>query len=257
MAAINDGVENEIASGDTPNETVLSPSEPQFNEMVRTRLPAQLEIASEGADLVAGSETAIRTMAGGLDRERSAPADRRLTLHVDGLVAAAVETLAHFALETDDPVAALDQGADALAEALAARDVAMQERVNASHERRIDEQAAYRHARLHRVTELIDLGYSLDQGVAIANANEAEIRGRALAAGRDPMERIYKYALLNGHRGARPGLAPLSARGGQAIRSATSRRDGEPSVLEALAAMSDDAFAETTKGDRWRELLGG
>jgi hypothetical protein len=151
----------------------------------------------------------------------------------DPAIETAIQALVQVALEEDDPVTALDDGAEALAEALAQRDLAEEIYAREAEERRADDVGAYRHARLHRVSELIDLGYQLDEAIGITKANEAEVRTRAEATGRDAMDVIYEYAVRNGYRSA--------ARQGTEHRSGTDRAI-EP--MEALAAMSDEAFAE-------------
>jgi len=235
----------------------LSPGVPAFDEVVRTRLSEAPNSVAEGADPVAEPDSAIATFAGEPGRQRPARGDFGPAIESDGEMQSAIGTLVGVALEMDDPVAALEEGAETLAEALAAREAATQERLQAARERQIDEQAAYRHARLHRVSELIDVGHSLDQAVAITNANEADIRARAAAAGRNPMEPIYEYAVLNGYRSApRPSSGP--SRGHGPARAMPPRRPAgqNPSALTALADMSDDDFAEATKGNRWQELMG-
>lgn len=180
-------------------------------------------------------------------------------------IAAGAGLLVEVALRLDDPVAALEEGVEALAEALAQRDLAVQEQhrleravENQREARQAEFQQAYRHARLHRVGELVDLGYSLDQAVAITTANEAEIRQRAASAGRDPAEIIYRYALMHGYQ---PRRTNPSSQAGEIARDVGSEpRMGvpprnSPSVLAGLAIMSDTDFAEATRGDRWQRLL--
>lgn len=172
--------------------------------------------------------------------------ERRPLRSPDGLdLAASAEALARVALAQDDPVAALDEGMDALAEVLADRDLARRQdetarRLEAG--RDADFHQAYRHARWHRVGELIDLGYNLDQAVAIADANEAEIRARAAATGGAADEIIYRYAVMHGYRPQRPPVPPRT------------QPTPQPSALERLAAMSDEEFAQATRGERWQRL---
>ena len=144
----------------------------------------------------------------------------------------------------------VSQATISLAEALVARDTAAQDHARVVRQQAADEQAAYRHARFHRVSELIDLGYGLDQAVAIANANEAEVRARAAATGRNPIEPIYQYAVLNGYRPLRSDR-PSPHGGGPAPQ----RAGGEGSILKALSDLGEAAFAEATKGDRWEALM--
>lgn len=178
-----------------------------------------------------------------------------------------VRHLAEIALQLDDPVAALEEGADALAEALAERDLAIAEErqrdLAVQHMRSAqaaDFESAYRHARLHRIGELVDLGYSLDQAVAVTSANEAEVRARALAAGRNPEAIIYQYAMMHGYQPPRTnarGTTSDSHRDERRIVRTALREGGRSgnSVMERLAAMSDEEFAAVTGGDKWRRLL--
>ncbi len=241
--------------GPAEGDAATVPSHFPLNEPAQSQFVARLQGATEDADPVAGVETAIRMTPDEIDRSRRVPSDRAPPSDAGAQMDAAVDILARVVLEADDPVEALDQGAEALAEALAARDMAAKEQRRAAQERRIHEQGAYRHARFHRVTELIDLGYSLDQAVAITNANEAEIRTRAAAAGHDPMELIYQHATRNGYQGIRAPLPELPE-GRRAGAAATQdHRGSQAPTLEVLAAMSDEDFAETTKGARWEKLL--
>ncbi|HNB26066.1 MAG TPA: hypothetical protein PLR41_03845 [Alphaproteobacteria bacterium] len=232
-------------------------------------------IVPEHVHLASGSTASDAPAPEGPERPALAPQDDALALQPAPAasagsreIAAAVDVLTQIALQLDDPVSALEEGAEALAEALAARDAGIERQDHAAaadaaqaNMRRVEFEDAYRHARMHRVGELVDLGYQLDQAVAITNANEADIRKRALAAGRDPAGVIYHYALLHGY-------LPRSARGwdshpareetGPATKARSPDSPGRRfSELEALAAMSDEEFGRVTKGDRWQRLLRG
>ncbi|NJO32660.1 MAG: hypothetical protein HC869_05505 [Rhodospirillales bacterium] len=136
--------------------------------------------------------------------------------------------------------------------------------------------AAYQHAREARVSELCALGYAPQEALAITFDNEAEIIGNAFAAGHNPAQVIFDYAQRHGYRGGpgpvqhgarmAPGSAPamseaekvaLAARGQAASKSLSNAGGGSAGTLtlEALAGMSDEEFAEVTKGDRWQKLL--
>ena len=228
--------------------------EPAVGDILRVRLSEEVETALESPDPVAGLDTAVQTVGDELSRH-SMPELGSESIEPDGEIAGAIETLVRVALDMDDPVTALDEGMESLAEALAARDAAERERQQAAAELWVDRQAAYRHARFHRVSELIDAGYGLDQAVAITNANDAEIRARAAEAGSDPMETIYRYAVLNGYSGhhATPPIAEPQSRS-RAVNPSGASAD-PTHHLAALARLSDEAFAEATKGDRWQKLL--
>jgi hypothetical protein len=136
--------------------------------------------------------------------------------------------------------------------------------------------AAYQHARQARVTELCALGYAPQEALAITFDNEAEIISNAYAAGQNPARVIYDYAQRHGYRGGPgpvrhdAGVAPrstpamseaekvaLAARGQAASKSLSNAGGGSAGTptLEALAGMSDEEFAEATRGDRWQKLL--
>lgn len=138
--------------------------------------------------------------------------------------------------------------------------------------------AAYQHARQARVSELLALGYTPDEALGITFENELEIIRNAYANGRNPAEIIYDYARRHGFGGGRPagsslgaGAAvrdrdgvmseaakvALAARGQAASKSLSTAGGGSTGTLtlEALAGMSDEEFAEATKGDRWQKLL--
>jgi hypothetical protein len=138
--------------------------------------------------------------------------------------------------------------------------------------------AAYQHARQARVSELRALGYAPYEAVEITFDNEAEVIRNAYANGRNPAQVIYEYAQRHGYRGA-PSREPaqgdraipphqrapmseadkvaLAARGQAASKSLSAAGGGSTGVLtlEALAGLSDEEFAEATKGDRWQKLL--
>src|SRR5688572_14556666 len=137
--------------------------------------------------------------------------------------------------------------------------------------------AAYQHARQARVSELCALGYAPQEALAITFDNEAEIIGHAYASGQNPTQIIYDYAQRHGYRGPNgapvrhsariaPGSTPamseaekvaLAARGQAGSKSLSNAGGGSTGTLtlEALAGMSDEEFAEATKGDRWQKLL--
>lgn len=187
---------------------------------------------------------------------------RRIAFADQSELDSAVGKLAQIALQMDDPVQALEEGAEALAEALVAREMAerqqqqLDQALHRQHEAQLAEfQQAYRHARLHRVSELVDVGYGLDQAVALTNANEAEIRQRAVMAGRDPNAVIYEYAVRHGYR---PRPARDDGRFKRDRHPSARSAAGQPvTVLERLAALNDEEFAQATQGDRWERLLGG
>jgi hypothetical protein len=143
---------------------------------------------------------------------------------------------------------------------------------------------AYQHAREARVSELSALGYTAEEATAITFDNELELIRNAYAAGRNPAELIYQYAAHRGyqpggspelHAGLQPGLrmqAPvaspvggmteaekvaLAARGQAGAKSLSSAGGGAVGTLtlEALASLSEEEFAEATRGDRWQKLL--
>jgi hypothetical protein len=244
----------EFADAADSNADARSSVESAVEDILRVRLLEELETALESPDPVAGLDKAVETVADELSRH-SMPEPGAESTQPDDEIAGAIETLVRVALDMDDPVAALDEGVESLAEALAARDAAEHERQEAAEELWVDRQAAYRHARFHRVGELIDAGYGLDQAVAITNANEAEILVRAAEAGSDPMEAIYRYAVLNGYP-AHHAMLPTARSQSRSIAGDSGAAGDDPTPhLAALARLSDEAFAEATKGDRWQKLL--
>jgi hypothetical protein len=248
---------NEVASvAAEPDSGEMASSERTLDDAIRSRLSEALNTAAENTDPVAGLETALEEVAQELSRHADASSGSEDAAEPDAQIETAIVTLVNLALEADDPVAALDEGAESLADALVARDAAAEQSLQAALEQEIEFEGAYRHARLHRVTELIDVGYSLDQAVAITNANEVEIRARALASGRNPMELIHQYAVLNGYQGVRPsGPASAPRRVPPGVMTRGEQGDSRLSAMQALVALSDDAFAEATQGERWQKLM--
>lgn len=137
--------------------------------------------------------------------------------------------------------------------------------------------AAYQHARQARVSELVALGYAPAEALGITFDNELEIIRNAYANGTNPAQVIYDYARRRGYRGGeqrdmRSGAAAssthsampseaekvaLAARGQAASKSLSTAGGGSTGslTLETLAGMSDEEFAEATKGERWQKLL--
>jgi hypothetical protein len=145
---------------------------------------------------------------------------------------------------------------------------------------RPDFRAAYQHARQARVSELVALGYTPDEALGITFDNEVEIIQSAYRNGWNPAQVIYEYGQRRGYGGGSPRAGSqfiqhdrghrrsipteaekvaLAARGQVASKSLSTAGGGSTSTLtlEALAGMSDDEFAEATRGDRWQKLLRG
>ena len=61
------------------------------------------------------------------------------------------------------------------------------------------------------------------------------------------MEPIYEYAVLNGYQGV-DFTQPAKPRYDRSLASATS-------AIEDLAELSDEAFAEATRGDLWERMM--
>ncbi len=133
---------------------------------------------------------------------------------------------------------------------------------------------AYQHARQARVSELLALGYAPQEALGITFDNELEVIRNAYANGRNPAQVIYDYARQRGYGappahgqsigdgGHRPAMTEaekvaLAARGQATSKSLSTAAGGSTGALtlEALASMSDEEFAEATKGDRWQKLL--
>lgn len=139
---------------------------------------------------------------------------------------------------------------------------------------------AYQHAREARVSELVALGYAPQEALSITFDNELEIIQNAYTTGRNPAHVIYDYARQRGYRGGESAAVPvgrdaaaasrgnamseaekvaMAARGQAASKSLSAAAGGSTGTLtlEALAGMSDEEFAEATRGDRWHRLLKG
>jgi hypothetical protein len=227
-----------------------------LEETVRSRSSETLGGLGESVDPAATLDLAVQSVADDLSQQANAEEGVLATPTSSNEIESAIGALVSVALAMDDPVAALEEGTESLAEALAARDLERSDKLRAAHQQQLDLQSAYQYARFHRVGELIDLGYGLDQAIAITKANAADIQARAVAAGRDPMEPIYRYALLNGYQGIRlPEQATIARGDGPSATPTGERRGRAPTVMESLAGLDDEAFAEATRGDRWERLL--
>ena len=175
----------------------------------------------------------------------------------------------------------IQPGASAVSEAAAQVDAVLRTELMRSvrdvMRERPDFLAAYQHARQARVSELCALGYAPHEALEITFDNEREIIQNAYANDRNPAEIIYDYARRHGYNGP-PSAATsrrvdlpagragslseaekiaLAARGQAGSKSLSTAGGGSTGTLtlEALAGMSDEEFAEATKGDRWQKLL--
>lgn len=104
----------------------------------------------------------------------------------------------------------------------------------------------------------------------IINNRALEIAVTALTSGRNAAETVYALAKASGWQpraaGAAGKITPeaqriaMAAAGQQQGGGLGAANGAAPSgapTLEALAAMSDKEFAEATKGDKWKKLMGG
>jgi hypothetical protein len=167
--------------------------------------------------------------------------------------------------------------AEGSAEAEAAFRTQVMQSVRDGMRERPDFLAAYQHARQARIAELGALGYAPHEALEITFDNELEVIRNAYANGRNPALIIYDYAVRHGYRGDAPHERPgnplrngpgravmseaekvaLAARGQAASKSLSMAGGGWTGTLtlDALASMSDEEFAEATKGDRWQRLF--
>ena len=159
--------------------TVPEPGVETLDQVVRSGLSEELCGVFESDDPVAELDSVVQSVADDLLHQRGTEFEA-VPLTSEGEIGSAIQTLVNVALEMKDPVSALEEGAESLAEALADRDAAIRDWHQMAEERLLDEQAAYRHARFHRVSELMDVGYTLDQAAAMTDADEAEVRARAV-----------------------------------------------------------------------------
>ncbi len=278
---------------------ILAPVEAlPLGETVQSTLPAQDSTLTEPVPV---SERPRTVPYGALAEERarrkelqcelqeSAGVRQRLQERLDALHALAGQTQ----LQDAPPVPGQHDtrlpDADGTAAASAEADSAFRTQVLQSVRRYTSERPdfldAYQHARQARVEELTSLGYHPDEALAITFDNEREVINSAFAAGRNPAQVIYDFAVGRGYRppslsasqsvGPRQGPVPrpmgdgvpmteaqkivLAARGQAAAKSLSAAGGGATGALtlEALAGMSDEEFAEATKGDRWQRLLRG
>ena len=270
---------------DEPSQTVLPPQE---------ALPDSPDVAERVRTVPYGALAEERARRKELQRElqESAGTRQRLQERLDALHALAGQAgpqavpAAPDMSETVTPDAGnAPSNAAASAEASNAFRTQVLQSVRHYAAERPDFMDAYQHARQARVEELTALGYGQDEALAITFDNELEVINSAFAAGRNPAQVIYDFAVGRGYRpepvgsnhpavtgqglSPRPmgGAAPmteaqkiaLAARGQAAAKSLSAAGGGSTGALtlEALAGMSDEEFAEATKGDRWHRLLRG
>jgi hypothetical protein len=126
-----------------------------------------------------------------------------------------------------------------------------------------DYNEAVNYLRQARVRELAVFG--VDQEQAIAKAGE-ELRQHAFWAasrGQNPAEMAYRIAESRGYQRKQPTAGPaeklqIQQRGVAASRSLGSGGSAGGKIsVDALLAMSNDDFAEATKGNNWSKLMGG
>ena len=263
-----------------PNQTVLPPKEVA---------PDKPDAAERARTVPYGALAEERSRRKELQRElqESAGIRQRLQERLDALHTLAGQA-AQAAPDMDEGTAPSIDGATTRATAGAEASSAFRTQVLQSVRHyaaeRPDFMDAYQHARQARVEELTALGYGQDEAQAITFDNELEVINSAFAAGRNPAQVIYDFAVGRGYRpvgaservagtgqgpAVRPigGAAPmteaqkiaLAARGQAAAKSLSAAGGGATGTLtlEALAGMSDEEFAEATRGERWQRLLRG
>lgn len=277
----SDGVSH--VPGDEPAQAALSPQEvsrdtPDVAERVRT--------------VPYGALAEERARRKELQRELQESADtrQRLQERLDALHALARQAGPQATQAASDEGITPAAGAPAMSAAASAEEggafrTQVLQSVRTYSAERPDFLDAYQHARQARVEELTALGYAQDEAVAITFDNELEVINSAFSAGRNPAQVIYDFAIRRGYRptggseavpavGRQPSFtkpatatAPMSeaekialaARGQAAAKSLSAAGGGATGTLtlEALAGMSDEEFAEATKGERWQRLLRG
>ena len=121
---------------------------------------------------------------------------------------------------------------------------------------------AVEHLRTQRAAELEALG--VDPQSAQQQAHQELVRHAYMSAqaGMNPAEQAYRIAKARGFTGKQQ-QSPADKLQSQAKGVAAARTLGSGGAtknalsLDALAAMSDEDFAEATKGNNWQKLMGG
>lgn len=123
---------------------------------------------------------------------------------------------------------------------------------------------ALQHVRTMRAGQYRALGLSEQQIVAQLSQDEVAFAATAVQNQRNIAESIYEFAKASGYAPKATERKPsemlaAEARGVAAAKSLGTGGGGSTGTpsLEALATMSDAEFAEATKGDNWRRLMGG
>lgn len=120
---------------------------------------------------------------------------------------------------------------------------------------------AVNYVRSQRIAELQVLG--LDETQAAQQAQQELAQAAYLNAyhGRSPAQVAYQLALAKGYRPqASDGQQKLEAQQKGQAAAKTLGTGGAPKTstpVQALLSMSDDEFAEATKGNLWSKLMGG
>jgi hypothetical protein len=131
------------------------------------------------------------------------------------------------------------------------------------------------HLRSLRDAQLVAYGVSDPQERLNIIAQDAiTIAAQALSTGKNPAQVIYDMAKASGYQGKTPvatQAAPQSGKGPseeekvkkaakwQVAGGSLGQMNGAsqtPTTLEMISRMSDDEFAEATKGEKWRKLFG-
>lgn len=134
-----------------------------------------------------------------------------------------------------------------------------------------DYNAAAAHLLNIREAQLIAFGITDPAERANIRSQDAiTIATAALARGENPAKVVYDMAVASGHKKAVPAEAAKAAAPSEAekVRMAAKGQEAgqslnqingaanAPTTLEALLKMDDNEFAEATKGDKWRKLVG-
>lgn len=123
---------------------------------------------------------------------------------------------------------------------------------------------ALQHVRGMRAAQYRAMGLSEEQVIAQIGHDELAFANTALQNRRNIAESLYEFAKASGYAPKAAERKPsemlaAEAKGVAAAKSLGTGGGGSTGMpsLEALATMSDEEFAQATRGDNWRRLMGG
>lgn len=123
--------------------------------------------------------------------------------------------------------------------------------------RQPDSPEAIKFLRESRVREYVAAGMDTLTAQQRVVQDEFALCAQAIQDGENPAERAYEIAKARGYLPPQKKLQIQEQGQKAALPTGSAGKGGGKLTLDQLAKMSSDEFAEATKGNNWRKLMGG